>query len=153
MAPKPEANSIHVPGSGTTPGPPPQAPVFFLPASPAPPTQQPVSAVPFLLTGAHRPAGNGGGETANQLPPTKGSYKLRGPTGPTPGACGRSSSADWKGTAGECMAVPSPARTGSSNFWAGGSTGAAICCGASSTRLAQRVRAVIRPSVINFSPL
>jgi hypothetical protein len=42
---------------------------------------------------------------------------------------------------------------GSSSFAAGGSAVETAGCGTSSTLLAQRVRPVILPSVINFSPL
>src|SRR5271155_4487611 len=150
MAANPEANSIHVPGSGTTPVAPPQAPgFFFFPTA----SSSPSLPGTFFFTGPQRSAGKGGGEIGTQFPPTKGSYKLSGPAGPRPGRSGRPSNADWKTTGGDCVAVPSPARTGSSNFCTGGSTGEAACCGVSSTRLSQRLRAVILPSVISFSPL
>ena len=51
------------------------------------------------------------------------------------------------------MARPSAGITGSSKATAGGSIRELSCCGFSSTRLAQRVRAVILPSVSRVSPL
>jgi len=68
------------------------------------------------------------------------------PAGSIPQGCHNS-------TGGTAMEVPSPAPTGSSNFATGGSGDESNCCGTSSTRLAQRARAVIFPSVISFSPL
>src|SRR3984957_5181581 len=153
IAANPEANSTQVPGSGTTPGP--QGPPFFFlpPLSPSSPAQQPLCSVPFFLPGPQRPEGMGGGEIGIQDPPPIGSYNVKGPRGPDPGPLGRFNRADWNGTGGACVAVPMAGIIGSSNFTAGGSTGAAACCGSSSTRLAQRPRAVMRPSVMTFSPL
>src|ERR1039458_610776 len=155
MAAKPEATITQVPGSGTTPEEPPlpQGLLFFFFPLPSPPPS--IAIVPFFFTGPQRPSGNGGGEMGTQFPPANGLYKLKlsGAAGPRPGTSGRLSSADWNGTGGACIAVPSPARTGSSNFCTGGSAGEASCCGVSSTRLAQRLRAVIFPSVIKCSPL
>src|SRR5580693_2776651 len=152
MATKPEASINQVPGSGTTPADPlPQAPdvdVF-----PLPPASISISPLPFFLTGEQTLSGNGGEEKDTQPPPTNGSYKPIGPAAPRP-VSGRFSKADSNATGGACIAVPSPARSGSSNFCTGGSTGEAACsCGACSTRLAQRVRAVILPSVVRVSPL
>src|SRR5260370_41446189 len=101
MAANPEANRTQVPGSGTGSGPPltsQETGLFFLP--PAPLT---VPAVPFVFTGAQRPVGNGGGASGMKLPPVNGAYKLSGPTGSTPGICGRSKDADSHRTAGNCM--------------------------------------------------
>ena len=154
MAANPDANSNHVPGSGTVSGPPlltwQETGLFFFP-----PTPLTAAGAPFTLApGAQSPTGNGGAERGRKFPPTNGSYKLSGRTVSEPGICGRFNNADSNGTSGDCMAIPSPGRTGSSNFCTGGSAGdSAWCCGDSSTRLAQRVRAVIFPSVITFSPL
>src|ERR1700693_3414343 len=141
MAAKPGANSSQVPGSGTDPGASPQGPGFFFFPVPVSPPSPPA---PFFLTGAHKPSGIGGGAMGTQFPPTNGLYKASGPIGSAPGTIGRFNRADSHGAGGILIAVPCPSRTGSSNFCTGGSTGeAASCCGVSSTRLAQRVRAVI----------
>src|ERR1700722_1199158 len=151
MAAKPDANSSQVPGSGTVSVPPPtsqETGLFFLP-----PVLTGAAAAFVFPPGAQRPTGNGGADRDRKLPPTNGSYKLSGRTVSVPGIWGRFS-ADSKGTPGDCMAMPSPGRIGSSNFCAGGSAGdTACCCGDSSTRFPQRVRAVMLPSVITFSPL
>jgi hypothetical protein len=85
-AARPEANKIHVAGSGTIPGPVPHGLSFFFPPSPSP-TQHPVLPSPFFLPGEHNPEGSGGGEIGVQLPPPNGSYKLNGPAaGPSPAA-------------------------------------------------------------------
>ena len=50
------------------------------------------------------------------------------------------------------VAVPSDGIAGRSYSTAGGSDEDVACCGTSSTRLPQRVRAVMVPSVITVSP-
>src|SRR5580658_102660 len=152
MNTKPEPNKIQVPGSGTVPTPPPrpQTPgplVFFLPT-----LSTSSSSLPFFFVPSPQTAGKGGGEIGTKLPPGNGLYKLKGPAGSSPGPPGRLSNDDSKTTGGACIAVPAPLPTGCSNASAVGSAGEASCCGFSSTRLAQRVRAVILPSVISFSP-
>ena len=140
---RPKPISTNVPGSGTLSGGPHFT--FFLPVPPL--------SVPFF-PGAQTPgAGTGGGAMGAHDSPLNGLYKLNGGCGPMPGIPGRSISADWKGTGGPCMAVPSPPPTGCSNFAAGGSEEDVACCGVVSTRFPQRERAVILPSVISFSPL
>src|SRR6267154_4969274 len=103
MAANPEAKRSQVPGSGTVSGPPPltsqETGFFFLPLAPL---TAPLA--PFTFTGVQRPAGNGGGDSGMKLPPSKGSYKLSGPTPSNPGICGLLRNADSKGTAGDCMA-------------------------------------------------
>src|SRR5208337_5686497 len=148
MPARPVAIINQVPGSGTTPGFTPQGFFLFfpLPVPSFPP-------LPFFFSGPQTLVGNGGVEMGIQFPPPNGLYKLSGGAGPRPGAPVRSSNADSNGTGGPCRAVPRAGTTGSSNFCGGGSAADAACCGTSSTRLAQRPRAVIRPSVINFSPL
>src|SRR5579863_6288479 len=110
MAANPEANKSHVPGSGTVSVPPPptsqETGVFFLPVPTAPPV---IAAAPLAFaTGEQSPTGKGGGDKGRKFPPTNGSYKLSGRTASTPGICGRFRNADSNGTAGDCMAVPSP---------------------------------------------
>ena len=95
---------------------------------------------------------SGGGKSGTQVPLLNGSTKLNGSAGPNPGNPGRFSNADSKGTGGVEEAVPSAGSMGSSNFRAGGSEDEVACCGSSSTRLAQRERTMIFPSVITVSP-
>src|ERR1035441_139911 len=150
MAASPEMTSTHVPGSGTSPSPPPLphgSPFPFLPVlTGAPP-------VPFFFFPTPQTLGSGGGAIGTQVPLPNGSYRPNGGAGPNPGNAGRFSNADSKGSGGPATAVPVDGCTGSSNFAAGGSDEEVACCGTSSTRFPQRERAFTLPStVMTFSP-
>src|SRR5579872_5032885 len=145
IATSPEPTSSHVPGSGTSPPPPPPLPQGFpFPFLPVPPSVTPSFG---FFPPTPQTLGSGGGAIGVQPPLPNGSYKLNGGAGPSPGSPGRFSNADWNGAGGLTKAVPVAGCTGSSNFAAGGSDREVACCGISSTRFAQRERAVILPSV------
>ena len=115
MAPRPEATSSQVPGSGTVPPPPPPAGAqgYRLPLVVV------VTAVPFGFFPMPHTSGSEGGEMGTQVPLEKGSYKFKGRAGPIAGA--GLSKADSKGSGGFSSAVPRAGIMGSSNFAAGGS--------------------------------
>src|SRR2546429_9881098 len=157
MPPKPEATSRIVPGSGTVAGggPPGAHGFFFFLEEPSA-----VSGCPcFGFVGVHVPGpGIGGGNTPGGKPPPPpgpNSWLIGdcgGPSPPKPVGPVLSFSADWKLPGKSTLIAEPPSANGSSNCSANGSSRAITACGSTSTRFAQRVRAVILPSVISFSP-
>src|ERR1035438_10603850 len=97
MAARPEATSIQVLGSGTTPPPPapPLAQTFPFPF--------PGCGLPVLFLPTPQTPGSGGGVIGIHVPLPNGSYKLKGKAGPIEG---RLSNADSNGTEGLERAVP-----------------------------------------------
>src|SRR5256885_14523047 len=112
------------------------------------------------LVGSHppddtggRPDGIGGGKMAGKPPPPPG-LKSGEPGGPcgSNGTSSRLNSADSKLPGNENRLAEPLASKGSSNVSAGGSSAETAFCGVAETWLAQRVRALIKPSVSSFSP-
>ena len=100
-----------------------------------------------------RPDGIGGGKMAGKPPPPPGpkSGEPGGPCGSN-GTSSRLNSADSKLPGNENRLAAPLASKGSSNVSAGGSSAETAFCGVAETWLAQRVRALITPSVTSFSP-
>src|SRR5579863_664323 len=148
----PVISMSQVPGSGTTPLAP-HGPLFFFFLSLASSGPAP-SPLPGFLPGEQTPLGSGGGERGTTPPTGNGVYKLRsGARGWGPPNTGRFKSADSNSTGGIAVELSWLGSTGTSNFATAGTIDSCNCCGTSSTRLPQRARTVILPSVISFSPL